>query len=206
MGKAFTEEETKIIRKKLLKAGEKIFIEKGLKKTGIKDLTNMAGISLGSFYRFFESKEALFLEIIDTYNHRAFKLLKDILNEQIKTDNFNLEDLVITNFKVLKEMPLYMMIYERNEEYDYLLSKVSKEKLNENMRKEKEILEYILDTYEKYGQCKKDYDREIVEGISKYMFVGLVNKSIIGSHVVEEVLRANARIMETYVKVSNDNK
>ncbi len=203
MGKAFTEEEVKLIRNKLLQEGEKIFVEKGLKKANIKDFTSAVGIALGSFYRFFESKEELFLELIEIYNNKIFDLLKKNLAEQIKTNNFSLEELIMANFKNMKKMPIYMMNFERKEEYDYLLNKISEEKLNKSMRKEKEILEYILDVYKEHGQCKKDYDKEIVEEISQYMFIGLVNKSIIGYRVVEEVLRINAKIMENYVKGSS---
>lgn len=201
MGKAFTEEEANAIRKNLLLAGEKIFSEKGFKKTGIKELTSAADISLGSFYRFFESKEELFLELIEIYNNKTFDLLKKKLAEQIKINNFSLEELIMGNFDNMKKMPVYKMIFERNEEYDYLLNKISQEKLKENLAKEKEMLNYIFDVYEKYGQCKKDYDKKIIEDISKYIFIGLVNKSIMSSSVGEEVLRANVKIIANSIKI-----
>lgn len=200
MGKAFTQEESIEIRKKLLQEGERIFVEKGLKKANIKNFTSAVGIALGSFYRFFESKEILFLEILDFYSKKKFNLLKEVLDEQIKTNNFNLEELIMVNFNEVKKIPLYMMLFEKKEEYNYLLNKIPKKKLNENMGKEARILEYILSTYEKHGQCKKGYNKEIVEGISQFMFIGLINKSIIGDRIIKEVLQYNAQIIRSYIK------
>lgn len=63
MPRAFTEVEKETIRRKLLEAGRACFQRYGLKKTTIEDLTKPAGIAKASFYLFFESKEALFIEV-----------------------------------------------------------------------------------------------------------------------------------------------
>lgn len=59
MAKAFTEEEKKEIREKLLEAGLRLFKEKGLKKVSVRELTEAVSIAQGGFYTFFESKEEL---------------------------------------------------------------------------------------------------------------------------------------------------
>jgi AcrR family transcriptional regulator len=64
MPRAFKEEEKERIRAKLLEAGRSCFLRYGLKKTTIEDLTQPAGIAKGSFYLFFDSKEALYIEIL----------------------------------------------------------------------------------------------------------------------------------------------
>ena len=63
MPRAFKEEEKERIRAKLLEAGRSCFLRYGLKKTTIEDVTSPAGIAKASFYLFFESKEALFVNI-----------------------------------------------------------------------------------------------------------------------------------------------
>jgi len=62
MPRAFKEEEKEKIRVKLLEAGRSCFLRYGLKKTTIEDVVRPAGIAKSSFYLFFESKEALFVE------------------------------------------------------------------------------------------------------------------------------------------------
>lgn len=64
MPRAFKKEEKEKIRAKLLEAGRSCFLRYGLKKTTIEDVVGPAGIAKSSFYLFFESKEALFVEVI----------------------------------------------------------------------------------------------------------------------------------------------
>jgi len=64
MPRAFTAVEKEKIRAKLLEAGRACFLRYGLKKTTIEDVVQPAGIAKSSFYLFFESKEALYVEVI----------------------------------------------------------------------------------------------------------------------------------------------
>lgn len=64
MGRAFTTEEKDHIRQRLLEVGRELFVRYGLKKTSIEDLTGPVGIAKSSFYLFFDSKEALYLELM----------------------------------------------------------------------------------------------------------------------------------------------
>jgi AcrR family transcriptional regulator len=60
----FTEKEKTRLRQKMLRAARALFARKGLKKTSLEDITSAAGIAKSTFYVFFESKEALFLEVL----------------------------------------------------------------------------------------------------------------------------------------------
>jgi AcrR family transcriptional regulator len=64
MARAFSDEEKAHIRQRLLEIGRDLFVRQGLKKTSIEDLTRPAGIAKSSFYLFFDSKEALYLELM----------------------------------------------------------------------------------------------------------------------------------------------
>lgn len=60
----FTEREKLRLRQKMLRAARRLFAQQGLKKTSLEDITSSAGIAKSTFYLFFESKEALFLEVL----------------------------------------------------------------------------------------------------------------------------------------------
>ena len=60
----FTEKEKNRLRRKMLRTARSLFARQGLKKTSLEDITNAAGIAKSTFYQFFESKEALFLELL----------------------------------------------------------------------------------------------------------------------------------------------
>lgn len=64
MARAFSEQESLVIRERLLEAGRRAVTATGLRKTSIGTLTRAAGISQGAFYAFFESKEALLVELL----------------------------------------------------------------------------------------------------------------------------------------------
>ncbi len=52
-------------RDRLIKAGKRLFGERGYHETNIHDITGSLDLAVGSFYTYFESKEAFFAEIID---------------------------------------------------------------------------------------------------------------------------------------------
>lgn len=61
--RGFSEEEHEEIREDLVAAAEEYFLRVGPGKTTVEDLTDEAGIAKGSFYTFFDSKAAIFMEV-----------------------------------------------------------------------------------------------------------------------------------------------
>jgi AcrR family transcriptional regulator len=53
-------------RQRILDAAEKIFGEKGYFASAVSDITREAGVALGSFYVYFESKHEIFVEVLQT--------------------------------------------------------------------------------------------------------------------------------------------
>lgn len=51
------------IRNEILKNAYQVFSEAGFKKTGIREIVERCGISIGSFYKQFSSKEELFIHL-----------------------------------------------------------------------------------------------------------------------------------------------
>lgn len=58
-------------RNKLLEAAEIEFGEKGFHEAGISGITYRAGVALGSFYTYFESKEAIFRAVVNYMSQRT---------------------------------------------------------------------------------------------------------------------------------------
>ncbi|WP_435060766.1 TetR/AcrR family transcriptional regulator [Amycolatopsis thermoflava] len=64
MPPAFSPEERARITRLLLDSGRDLFTRQGLRKTSLEELVARAGIVKSSFYLFFDSKEALYLELM----------------------------------------------------------------------------------------------------------------------------------------------
>ena len=54
-------------RDRLIESARYLFWERGFSGTGMADLLSHAGVNSGSFYHFFESKEALLRAVLETY-------------------------------------------------------------------------------------------------------------------------------------------
>ncbi|RKD95114.1 TetR/AcrR family transcriptional regulator [Halopiger aswanensis] len=62
--KGFSDEERDRIRTELITSGRELFIQYGLERTRIKDITAEVDIGTSTFYQFFDSKEHLYLEVL----------------------------------------------------------------------------------------------------------------------------------------------
>ena len=57
-------------RQKLIDAAEHVFGGAGYHQAGIAELTQRAGVGLGTFYLYFPDKHAIFADLVRTLNHR----------------------------------------------------------------------------------------------------------------------------------------
>src|SRR5262249_53325974 len=67
MPRAFSELERELIRNRLRQVGRQAFATYGLRRTAVDDLVAAAGISKGAFYLFYDSKEALLLDVLEQF-------------------------------------------------------------------------------------------------------------------------------------------
>ena len=58
----------------LLRAAEEVFAEKGLEAAKVQDITERAGMSKGSFYLHFESKEEAFRQVVESFLARCMTI------------------------------------------------------------------------------------------------------------------------------------
>ena len=66
-------------RARLVEAAKEIFEEHGLPDARIADIAARAGVSYGSFYHYFDSKEAVFRELVDEVHARLRAPLDDVI-------------------------------------------------------------------------------------------------------------------------------
>jgi AcrR family transcriptional regulator len=64
-------------REKLLRAAEFEFGERGFHAVAINDITRKAGVALGTFYVYFESKEEIFRSLVSYLSHRVRSTLAE---------------------------------------------------------------------------------------------------------------------------------
>lgn len=141
MAKNFSEEDIKQLKNNLRKACEYSWRTNGYKMTSIASLTKEVGISTGSFYRLYETKEDLFFEVFTMIENR----LKEEWNKIIESTQG------IDGFKealkwLFREYTKYPRMYDfNNPDYILFLNKLSKENINYLKENNKNFFSDALD-------------------------------------------------------------
>ena len=78
---AFTEEQNELIRNDLIREARRCGVTVGMRKTSVEQLTAAVGISKGSFYKFFDSKELLFFAVLEDIHTEVYGVAEQALRE-----------------------------------------------------------------------------------------------------------------------------
>lgn len=141
-------------KSKIVVAGLKLFIEKGLLATSVSEIASSAGISKGLMYHYYKSKEDLYYELVGNAINSSKDYMYDIFNldkspeEKIKLisrkmiDNINKDDETAQYFVFINRFLITENISEKAKE------------LIENAYIPIELTEKIIFQGQKLGQFK----------------------------------------------------
>ena len=142
MPKGFSEHEKEIIRQRLLEQGYKQFSAHGLKKTSIEELAEAARISKGAFYLFYESKEALFMDVAELAEQRFREQIFAAVELPGPSPRARLLVVLKTAFDLLKTIPILQFF--SGSDFDLLFRRVPTEKLQEHMASDRLFFESLV--------------------------------------------------------------
>lgn len=142
MPKAFTAREKELIRRRLVEAGYKRFSASGLSKTNVGELAEAARISKGAFYLFYESKEALFLDVAEMAENGFRQELLATINQAGATPRARLSAVFGKAFVLVRTVPVLRLFTSRD--FDLLLRRVPAEKLQEHLASDKAFFEELI--------------------------------------------------------------
>jgi len=142
MPKGFTELEKELIRKRLIEQGYKRFSTYGLKKTNIEELAEAAKISKGAFYLFYESKEALFMDVAELAEQRYRQGILAAISLPGPTPRARLLVVFKKAIDLLKTIPILQFF--TGSDFDLLFRKVPAEKLQEHFASDRMFFEELV--------------------------------------------------------------
>ena len=127
MARSFYEREKENIRKSLIDICKQSWTQYGYKKTSVDEMCKQVGISKGAFYLFFESKEALFCEVLCSVQREICEMAEAAMEEEKGKSG------------VVKALKLIYRAYDKNSflygsdtaDYTILMNKVSEEQAKE---------------------------------------------------------------------------
>src|SRR5690625_1389864 len=123
----FSQQEREYIYNQLLKSGRELLGNHALSKTSISGLTNQVGIAQGTFYDFYETKEALYFEIIEQEeSYIREKLLNKVLLKG-KLTKETIREFLQQALQLLDESPILKQLYDQTT-INQLMRKIPYEK------------------------------------------------------------------------------
>ncbi len=142
MPKGFTEHEKELIRKRLLEQGYKQFSVYGLKKTNVEELAEASGISKGAFYLFYESKEVLFMDVIELAEERFRQEILAAIDLPGPSPRARLYAVLKKAFSLLKTLPILQFL--TGSDYDLLWRRIPAEKFEEHLASDRVFIEVLI--------------------------------------------------------------
>ena len=124
---AFTDLEKENIRKRLLENCEKHWSKYGYRKTKVEELCIESGISKGAFYKFYNSKEELFLDVMLVVQSRFVNMIQSQLHSEITKEEF--ANLLKKVYKEFVKIPF--ILETQSPDFIAFINKLPNEKMNE---------------------------------------------------------------------------
>lgn len=173
MPKGFSEREKRLIRKKLFEEGSRLFDQFGIQKTTVDDIARAAGISKGSFYSFYNSKEELFFDIFEKIERELkAKFFGEVFPEsKSHRESFRT---FINGLISLIENTLFKRL--NSSDLEYLMRKLPEEKIVNHMKQDYVIFEEFYRSWSEKGVFRK-LDMKGFTGVMKLLFYLVVHQA-----------------------------
>jgi AcrR family transcriptional regulator len=199
MPKGFSEQEKKLIKKDLIKKATELFGTYGLRKTNLEEITSSVGIAKGSFYSFYNSKEELFLDVLQQSEKALINEMRTILKTFKTNPKEKFRDFINFHIKIPKEHPIIQQVTNKKIRNHLIRKLQGNEKLNHITNTYEYITEFIKG-WQDQGYIIKE-NPEIIAGVLKSIFtIGLDKETIvyIGKEKYEETISKLVDIIINY--------
>jgi AcrR family transcriptional regulator len=202
MPKAFSEQEKKIIRRRLLEEGHKLFATFGLRKSSVEALATAAGISKGAFYLFYESKEALFMDVVEDAELRFREEVLATVDLPGPSPQARLFAVLHKAFTMWKTIPV-LQLFSRAD-YEVLARRIPVETLHAHLQSDREFIETLITHCHNAGIPVTVLPQEL-DGLLHALFFASLHEDDLGSgelaHAIEVLLKVTATYCLGEVKI-----
>jgi len=142
MPKGFTEHEKALISKRLLEQGYRLFSAYGLQKTNVEEIARAAGISKGAFYNFYESKEALFMDVVEQTEERLRLEMLSAIDLPGRSPRARLLAVFKKAFSLFEAMPILQFF--TGSDFEVLFRRIPSEKLQEHLASDRRFIDDLI--------------------------------------------------------------
>jgi AcrR family transcriptional regulator len=196
MPKAFSEHEKETIRTRMHEKGRKLFEKKGINKSTVDELALAAGISKGAFYLFYESKEELFMEILEELETDFRTRIFDFSISPKSNARQLLAGLFRDTLLTWDEYPLLKNFGMT--EYEYLARKLPAPRVQAHANRDNEFVNEFIKRIKREGIAVKASPRVVSNLMKSLFFVGL-HRDDLGADAYVECMQILADLVARYI-------
>ncbi|MCX6007116.1 MAG: TetR/AcrR family transcriptional regulator [Chloroflexi bacterium] len=201
MSRAFTKSNKEQIQHNLIQKGREYFIKYGLKKTSVDELAKAVGIAKGSFYKFFDSKEALFLTI---HEESESKLRTDLMQklEGAKEPADKLRLFLKSSLIMLEEDPLLRVVFNKGA-FENLSGFMTSEQYKEHYRQAIVFMTELIKQWQEEGSIIRQLDAEVASNMVASIFYIFLQKEDAGEEMNAKVTDMLVECLVNYLSGQN---
>jgi len=174
-----------MIRAKLHEKGRELMAKFGIRKTSVEDITKAASISKGAFYLFFNSKEELFLEILEDLDTEIREELWKGLSAKDANPRSQFMQAFHNVLSVMEKTPEITKF--SGEDYQYLIRKLPPELSEEYMKKDEDVIGNFIAQLKREGKIRRGVDLEVAIGLFRAIAMLILQKEEVGLRVFNQV-------------------
>lgn len=192
MPRHFTNEEKFEIEARLLKAAKELFLQYGVSKTNISDITDKAGVGKGTFYLFYKSKGDIYMRLYwDDWN-----AIHDTIDQYYMGKKGKLEDLILDyiyeNRRQLFSHPIIANTYERDA-LSLISDKATKNRLESFADHAKTRLIEIIKSWLEANNIDCHVSPEVLSGMMRSISYLTYHKDEVGEDIFDQVVQSFAK-------------
>ena len=189
MARSFTEREKENIRQHLLEACKQSWTHYGYKKTSVDELCRQVGISKGAFYLFFESKEAIFCEVLCSVQEQICDAASKIIKEE--KDKYGIAKAI--KF-IYREYDKNNFLYHvDNTDFTVFMNKLSEEqagRIEEANRRSREL-------FISHPHMKLKVDADLALAVIYSLIMNIKNKELLPCNHMESFEFMSERLIDS---------
>lgn len=140
----------------LFDAARRLFLEQGLKKTNITAITQQADVAVGTFYKYYSSKEEIFYEVYQAENETAKRKIVDQIDER-QSPKETIKQFITTIIQMSKQNPILAEWY-KNTAVSQLIMKHDKDNWQNSL-----VYNFLIKNIQRWqetGEFRQDIDEE----------------------------------------------
>ena len=204
MSRHFETEEREAIRTELLTRGTELFNRYGFKKTNVDEVVRLAGVSKGSFYSFFDSKEEFFVEILLDTELKIRAILEENLFSSELPVKEAFVDALFRQLIYLQNTPV-LHVMTRPEDYHFLFRKLDSDQIERLFAADEEYMIHLLQKVRPYAPVR-DIDPAVLTGAMRGISLLVLHRKEIGGPVFEESLKLILTAIADYLFPQGDEE